>query len=380
MTVCKQPEKNAAFAMERTAAHRRRALAGLIVASLAVLAVAAFLQITLGSYGMTWHQAWQAVTDPDVWRQPSVLVRLLFGESTAQMLHLPDAAALSTNTLIVWNVRLPRILTGLMVGINLAISGGIFQAITRNELASPSLLGVSSGAGLAVLLALMVWPVWGAHLPLAAMAGGSAAFLLVYAIAWHHGTSPVRLVLAGAIIGAIAGALQTMLFFLAKDLSTVQNAMQWTTGSLTGAGWEQVRMIAPWTLASVVLGLSSTRYLDVLLLGDPAASALGMNVERVRFLLAATAIMAASSAVAVAGLIGFVGLIVPHIVRTTVGSTHRLVIVGCLFAGPALLVTADVVARLAFSPLQIPVGIVTGVVGGSFFLYLMRRRREFGKL
>ena len=118
----------------------------------------------------------------------------------------------------------------------------------------------------------------------------------------------------------------------------------------------------------------------MLLLGDPAASALGMNVERVRFLLAATAIMAASSAVAVSGLIGFVGLIVPHIVRTMVGSAHRHLLLGCLFAGPALLVVADVAARLAFAPLQIPVGIVTGVFGGGFFLYLMRRRRELGKL
>ena len=360
-------------------AHRRHALAGLIVCSLAVAAIAAFMQVVLGSYEMTWHRAWAAVTDPHVW-QPSVWVRLLCGEAAACALHLPDAPALDTATLIVWNVRLPRVLVGVMVGANLAVSGSIFQAITRNELASPYLLGVSSGAGLAVLLALTVCPVFAAFLPLAAMLGGTVAFLMVYAIAWHHGTSPVRLVLAGVIIGAIAGALQTMLFFLAKDLSTVQNAMSWTAGSLTGAGWQQVRLIAPWTLASVVLGLSSTRYLDVLLLGDPAASALGMNVERVRFLLAATAIMAASSAVAVSGLIGFVGLIVPHIVRTMAGSAHRHLLLGCLFAGPALLVVADVAARLAFAPVQIPVGIVTGVFGGGFFLYLMRRRREFGKL
>ena len=190
----------------------------------------------------------------------------------------------------------------------------------------------------------------------------------------------VSILAASLGLSACGTTVKASLDQAVNSLGSTSSLQIHLTGSLTGAGWEQVRMIAPWTLASVVLGLSSTRYLDVLLLGDPAASALGMNVERVRFLLAATAIMAASSAVAVAGLIGFVGLIVPHIVRTTVGSTHRLVIVGCLFAGPALLVTADVVARLAFSPLQIPVGIVTGVVGGSFFLYLMRRRREFGKL
>jgi len=358
---------------------RRQALLWLIACSLAVAAIAALLQALLGSYEMTWHRAWAAITDPHVWH-PSVWVRLLCGEAAAGALRLPEAPALDTATLIVWNVRLPRVLAGVMVGANLAVSGCIFQAITRNELASPYLLGVSSGAGLAVLLALTVCPVFAAFLPLAAMLGGTAAFLIVYAIAWHHGTSPVRLVLAGVIVGTIAGALQTLLFLLAKDLSTVQNAISWTAGSLTGTGWQQVRLIAPWTLASVVLGLSSARYLDVLLLGDPAASALGMNVERVRFLLAATAIMAASSAVAVSGLIGFVGLIVPHIVRTMVGSAHRHLLLGCLFAGPALLVVADVAARLAFAPMQIPVGIVTGVLGGGFFLYLMRRRREFGKL
>lgn len=359
---------------------RRRALAILIACSLLITLVATGLQLTLGSYDMTWHQAWAALSDAAIWSHPAVLGRLLLGAQTAHALGLPAAPLLDTATLIVWNVRLPRVLVGLMVGANLAISGSIFQAVTRNELASPYLLGVSSGAGLAVLLALMVWPVLGAHLPLAAMAGGSAAFLVVYAIAWHHGTSPVRLVLAGVIVGAIAGSLQTMLFFLAKDLSVVQNAMTWMAGSLTGAGWEQVRLVAPWTLASVVLSLSATRYLDVLRLGDAPASALGMHVERVRFLLAGIAILAAASSVAVTGLIGFVGLIVPHVIRNTVGSAHRLLIVGCLFAGPALLTSADTVARLAFAPLQIPVGLVTGVLGGGFFLYLMRRRREFGKL
>lgn len=212
------------------------------------------------------------------------------------------------------------------------------------------------------------------------MLGGCIAFLLVYLIAWHHGTSPVRLVLAGVIVGAIAGSIQTLLFFLVKDLATVQNSLAWTTGSLTGAGWAQVRLVAPWSLAALVLALSSLRHLDVLALGDATATALGMNVERTRFLLAAVAILSASSAVAVSGLIGFVGLIVPHIVRATVGSAHRLLVPGCVVAGPALLVAADAAARLAFAPLQLPVGIVTGVLGGTFFLYLMRRRRQFGKL
>ena len=360
--------------------HRGRQLTCIILVSLAVIVLAMIVQLAFGSYTVSWREAWRALTDPLVWQNPSVLVRFLGGEDAARALHLLEAPALSTATLVVWSIRLPRVLVGVLVGANLALSGTIFQAITRNELASPYLLGVSSGAGLAVLLGLMVWPVLGAHLPLVAMVGGSAAFVLVYGIAWHHGTSPVRLVLAGVIVGAIATSIQTMLFMTAKDLTMVQNAMAWTAGSLTGTGWNQVRMIMPWTLACVVLGLSASRYLDVLMLGDPTASALGMNVERVRFLLAAVAILAASSAVAVAGLVGFVGLIVPHIVRTIVGSSHRWLIPGCLLTGPALLVSADVLARLAFAPVQVPVGIVTGVLGGIFFLFMMRHRREVGRL
>lgn len=358
----------------------RHSLPWMIAGALAIVLIAALAQIAAGSYEMTGRQAWGAFLDPKVWGQPSVLVRLLFGERLAQVCGLPEPQPLATMTLIVWNIRLPRVLVGLLVGINLACSGCIFQAITRNELASPYLLGVSSGAGLAILLVLIVYPVLGPHLPLVAMVGGGAAFLVVYVIAWHHGTSPVRLVLAGVIVAAIAGSLQTAIYFLAKDITIMQNALAWTAGSLTGAGWEQVRMIAPWTLVSTVMSLAAARHLDVLMLGDPAARALGMPVERTRFLMAGTAIMAASAAVAVAGLVGFVGLIVPHVVRSLVGSTHRRLLTGCLFAGPALLMSADAAARLVFSPVQVPVGIVTGVLGGVFFLYLMRQRREIGKL
>jgi iron complex transport system permease protein len=352
----------------------------LIAGALAIVFVAALAQVGAGSYGMTWNQSLAAVTDAKIWGHPATLTHFLLGQDLAKSLGFGEPGALPTMTLIVWNVRMPRVLVGIMVGINLAFSGSIFQAITRNEMASPYLLGVSSGAGLAILVVLVLCPVLGPFLPLIAMLGGGGAFLLVYLIAWNRGTSSVRLVLAGVIVGAIAGSLHTALFLFAKDISIVQNALAWTTGSLTGVGWEQVRMVTPWTVVCVVLGLSGSRYLDVLLLGDATAKSLGMSVERVRFLLAATAILAATSSVSVTGLVGFVGLIVPHVVRSIVGSRHHRMLVGCLFAGPALLTSADAVARLALCPVQIPVGIVTGVIGGVFFLYLMRRRREFGKL
>ena len=358
---------------------RSKALAWVVCASLGIIAAATMVQISAGSYGMTYRQAWAALTDPGIWRQPAALFRLLLGESFAQTHNLPPAQPLATATLIVWNVRIPRVLVGLLVGTNLAFSGSILQAITRNELASPYLLGVSSGAGLAVLILMVFFPAWMSLVPIAAIAGGGLAFLVVYAIAWKRGASSVRLVLGGVIVGAIAGSLHTAIFFYARDVSTFQNALSWTAGSLTGADWRQVRLVAPWTVLSVILSFAGSRSLDLLLLGDGPARALGMAVERSRFLLSAVAIMSAGSSVAVAGLIGFVGLIVPHVVRSLVGSSHRLLLMGCLLAGPALLVSADAFARLILSPTQLPVGIVTGLLGGTFFLFLMRKRREFGK-
>lgn len=359
---------------------RARALAMLIAAAVAIVVIAAVVQVGAGSYEMTWRDALGALADGGVWGSPGTLLKLVFGEAFARSAGLNVAEEISTTSLIVWNVRLPRVLVALCVGINLSFSGCIFQAITRNEMASPYLLGVSSGAGLAILIVLVLAPALSPFLPVIAMFGGGVAFLVVYTIAWNRGTSPVRLVLAGIIVAAIAGSLQTAVFMLANDVNTVQSALAWTTGSLTGTGWPQVRMVFPWMVISVVLGFAASRHLDVILLGDATARALGMPIERTRFLLAATAILAAGSAVSVAGLIGFVGLIVPHVVRSIVGSRHTRLLTGCLFAGPALLVSADTFARLLVSPVQLPVGIVTGCLGGVFFLYLMRTKREIAKL
>jgi len=348
-----------------------RSLLGLMLASTAVVVGGGLVQVSLGSYSMTIVEAWQAVFNPNVVFNPQAWDAFLLGETVPEM---------STESLIVWNIRLPRVLVAVFVGMNLAVSGAIFQAVTRNELASPFILGVSSGAGLAILLTLVVFGGLAAFLPLIAAVGGSVAFLVVYAIAWQNGTSPVRLVLAGVIVGTVFNSLQTALFFFADDLGVVQSAIAWTTGSLTGVDWAQVRMVLPWTIVALGLALVGSRQMNVLLLGEKTAKSLGMNVERVRFALSGVAVLAAAASIAVAGIVGFVGLIVPHMVRTVVGSDYKRLVVGCLFAGPALLVVADVGARLALSPTQIPVGIVTGLVGGPYFLYLMRRKEQLGDI
>ncbi|MFC4356797.1 FecCD family ABC transporter permease [Halobium salinum] len=355
------------------------------VGSLAVVVAAGLVQVSFGAFTMPVSQAWLAVVDPQVWTNPQFLLRLFLGDglgtTVAGALGLSTAEVdLAKETLVVWRIRMPRVLVAVLVGVNLAISGAIFQAVTRNELASPYILGVSSGAGLAVLLTLVVFSGFATLLPLTAALGGALAFVLVYAIAWQNGTSPVRLVLAGVIVSMVFQSLQTALYLLASDLAVVQSAIAWTTGSLTGVDWEQVRLVLPGTVVSFVLALAGARQLNVLLLGEDTAQSLGMSVERVRFALSAVAILAASSAIAVAGIVGFVGLIVPHVARILVGSDYKRLMLACAFAGPALMVAADVGARLALNPTQLPVGIVTGLIGGPYFLYLMRRRSNLGDL
>ena len=378
----------------RTAVRRRTverfdwldgSLLAVIAASLAIVFVSGLVQVSFGAYKMPLSTAWSAVFDPTVWTNPQVLLRLFLGESVgtgvAAALGLSTAAVeLARDTLVVWQIRMPRVIVGALVGASLAVSGAVFQAVTRNELASPFILGVSSGAGLAILLTLVVFSGLTTMLPLIAAAGGAIAFLLVYAIAWQNGTSPVRLVLAGVIVSTVFQSLQTGMYLLASDIGVVKSAIAWTTGSLTGVGWEQVRTALPWTILSVGLSVAGARQLNVLLLGERTARSLGMSVERVRFGLSAVAILAASAAIAVAGIVSFVGLIVPHVVRNIVGGDYKRLMIGCAFAGPALLVAADVGARLAFSPGQLPVGIVTGLIGGPYFLYLMKRKGQLGEL
>jgi iron complex transport system permease protein len=369
-----------------------RSLVGLCLGSVAVVFAAMLVQVSFGSYSMTLGKAWETVFDPQIVFDPQVWNAFLFGG------ELPDH--MGPGALVVWNIRIPRVVVAILVGANLAASGAIFQAVTRNELASPFILGVSSGAGLAILLTLVVFSgatiaiplltgqfVIGisSMLPLIAAVGGIVAFLIVYGIAWKNGTSPVRLVLAGVIVGTVFGSLETAMFFFAEDIAVVQEAIQWTTGSLISVDWEQVRMALPWTIVAISLALVSARQLNVLLLGESTAKSLGMNVERVRFALSSVAVLAASASIAVAGIVSFVGLVVPHLVRNIVGSDYKKLVVGCLFAGPALMVVADVGARLGMQVLlntdrQMPVGIVTGLVGGPYFLYLMRKQERMGEI
>ena len=341
------------------------------LASAIITVVAGLVQVTFGEYSMTFVEAWSAVFEPTVLFNLEAWSAFLFGTEAPEM---------STDSVVVWNLRLPRVFVAIIAGATLAISGAIFQAVTRNELASPFVLGVSSGAGFAVLATLVIFTGFAPFLPLIAALGGTVAFLIVYGIAWKGGTSPVRLVLAGVIVNMVFQSLQQGVFFFVDDLGVAQTAIAWLTGSFTGTGWGEVRIALIPGIVSIGIALASARQLNVLLLGESTAKSLGMRVERVRFFLSAVAILAASVAISVAGIVSFFGLVVPHIVRNTVGSDYRQLMVGCLFAGPALMVAADVGARLALGGIQMPVGVVTGLIGGPYFLYLMRQQQSMGEI
>ncbi|UWG48507.1 ABC-type Fe3+-siderophore transport system, permease component [Halanaeroarchaeum sp. HSR-CO] len=349
------------------------------VASVCTVVVVVFglIQVSFGAYSMTILESWESLFHPIQTAATGVVT----GRVPVDTAVLEFPTFIESNAeLVVWNIRLPRIILAVLVGMNLAVSGAIFQAVTRNEMASPFVLGVNNGAGVAILLTLVFFPTLADWLPISASIGGGLAFLVVYLIAWNGGTNPVRLVLAGVIVSAILGSVSNAMFFFTDQVGVIQNALAWLTGSITGTDWGQVQMAAPWTLLSVILALVGSRQLNILLLGEETASSLGMNVEITRFALSVIAIIAASASVAVGGIIGFVGLIVPHIARTIVGNDHKRLLVAAIFVGPALMMVADVIARLLLNPVQLPVGIITGIVGGIYFLYLMRKKRKLGEI
>ena len=274
---------------------------------------------------------------------------------------------------IVWNLRLPRVLLAALVGMNLAIAGGILQSVTRNPLADPHLLGLSAGGALAAVLALRIAPGTAiGNLPPLAFAGAVAGAAIVYLLAWRGGVSPTRLILAGVAIGSLFAAFTTGL--LLSSSLTVQAIMSWLAGGLYARSWPHVHILAPYWAAGTVLALLLARQLDVLALGDEPAAALGVRVQRLRAALTALAALLTGSAVAVAGLIGFVGLVVPHVARMLVGAGHRYTLPLAALLGGALLVASDLVARTIADPRELPVGIVTAAVGAPFFIYLLRRR------
>lgn len=279
---------------------------------------------------------------------------------------------------VLWAIRLPRIALGALVGGGLAAAGAALQGIFRNPLADPGLIGVSSGAALGAVAAIVlgVATLGGASLPVMAFAGGLIATLAVYALARSSGrTEVVTLVLTGVAINAIAGAGIGLLTLLADD-QQLRSLVFWSLGSLAGSTWGVVGAALPLLALGMLAIPRFAHALNLLVLGEREAFHLGVATERVRLAVIVLAALTTGAAVAVAGIVGFVGLVVPHLVRLVLGPDHRIVLPASILGGALVVVLADLVARTLAAPTELPLGVVTGAAGGPFFLWLLHRTRK----
>ena len=276
---------------------------------------------------------------------------------------------------ILWQIRLPRVVLGGMVGAMLAGGGAAFQGVFRNPLADPYLLGVAAGAGLGATLVIVAGSQLSEVLPLAAFAGAVGAVTLTYVVGATVGRqgATVSIVLAGVAVAALLTAIQT--FLQQQHAQDLQAVYGWILGSLTVATWSDVVLILPYVALSAVVLIAHRRLLDVLRVGEDEADSLGVRSSRVRITVVAAATLGTAAAVAVSGLIGFVGIIVPHTVRLTTNASYRVVMPVSMIGGAAFLIVADVAARTVLSPSEIPIGVVTAFVGAPFFLFVLRSRR-----
>ncbi|MGE6555651.1 FecCD family ABC transporter permease [Exiguobacterium artemiae] len=279
---------------------------------------------------------------------------------------------LSKETLVLTTLRLPRLLLGLLLGANLAVAGALMQAVTRNPLASPQVFGVNAGASLFVVLALLLFPALGtANLVYFAFFGAMIGGLLVFSFASVRGMTSLKLALVGMAIHLLLTSL-TKGLILFNDRIT--NVLYWLSGSISDSGWIEVQLILPWSIIGLILAFSLAKSLAIFQFGQDVAVGLGQNITRIRMLAAVAVVLLAGVTVAVAGAIGFIGLMVPHIVRRLVGEDYRYVLPISALCGGLLLTYADVLARFIAYPYESPVGIVTALLGAPFFLYLAKRQ------
>ena len=277
----------------------------------------------------------------------------------------------SPERMVIWNIRLPRMIVAGLVGMNLAISGALLQGVMKNPLADPAIIGISAGAGLFGIIILVVFPQFQYFVPVAAFFGAMLAAIIIYLLAWKNGIQPMRVILAGVAVSALfgAGISATLVFYSDR----VHGALTFMNGSLSARSWPEVFTILPYTITGVVIALLFSQKMNILILGDDVARGLGLNVELTRLGFTALASLLAASAVSVVGLLGFVGLIVPHSIRLLIGNDYRYMIPGAALLGAALVMLSDTFARTILSPTEIPVGIVMAVIGVPFFLFLLRR-------
>ena len=326
----------------------------------ALLFVAMIVGTMIGPAGPTW------------WRIPLEFAnRLPFIQV--------DSGVSQADWNIVWLIRTPRVVLAAIVGSMLSVSGASYQGVFRNPLVDPYLLGVAAGAGLGATLvfafqrgATESWII--DPLPLAAFIGALVAVLVTYVVGTAFGTtqSSTTLILAGVAVTSLATSIQA--FILQRNTDVVRQVYSWILGRLSSATWGDVRLVLPYVVLSTGVLLMHRRLLDVLRVGDDEASALGTNVRRVRLIVVLAATLGTSAVVAVSGLIGFVGIIVPHAIRLIAGASYRKVLPLSVLLGAAFLVFADIPSRVLANPAETPIGVVTAFFGAPFFLFLLRTR------
>jgi len=309
---------------------------------------------------------WGAANETDV-------LAALFGDASMR------------DEVIVWEIRMPRMMTGVLVGAALAVSGAVMQGLFRNPLADPGLVGVSAGAGFGAVSAIVLGSflpaamiaVVGHYLvPVAAFLGGWATTLLLYSIATRGGrTSVATMLLAGIALGALTGALTGLITYYATD-DQLRDLTFWGMGSVAGASWAKFMASAPIILLTLIAAPFLARALNALALGEAAASHLGIDVQKMKRIAILTVAGSVGASVAVTGGIGFIGIVVPHLLRLVQGPDHRGLLVNAALLGGIILLLADAISRSIIAPAELPIGIVTAALGGPFFLWILLKNRN----
>ena len=336
---------DAVGALSGRAVLRVRRPAAILIGGLLAMLVLGALTLKLGAVELTWGEVWRGLTS--------------------------ESDPLARN--IVWQIRFPRLVDGMLVGAALGVSGALLQGVTRNPLADPTILGVTAAAGLASAIAIVIdpqIPQWG--IAMACAGGGLAGGGVLFFIAYRGAVSPVRLALAGVALSALFGA--AIVGLLSSSRTFLQTSLGFLAGGLYGSEWRDFRAMLPYLVPGFLGAVLLSGRLNVLSLGDDVAAGLGVATDRTRLAILAVVGLLTAAAVATAGLVSFVGLVCPHLARYTVGSDNRVLIPVSALYGAILVSFADLVAKLVISPSEVPMGIITAGIGAPFLLYLVRFR------
>lgn len=306
-----------------------------------------FISIAVGSSGYSLAEVWDAL-----WNEDAGKVRV-----------------------IVLQLRLPRAVLAFMVGACLSAAGALLQSVMRNPLADPGTIGVSAGAGAAAITILLIFPNLTFSVPLFAFAGAGLACVLIYLLAWKDGVDPVRIILSGVAVNSVLGGYNA--FLQLQNSDNLSGVLAFMNGSLSGRSWQHAKVMAVYAAIGLVLAFLCIRSANALQLGDEMAKNLGMRVNAGRIILSAVSAFLAAATVSEVGMIGFVGLVAPHIARMLVGSDYKVLLPTSVLTGGLMVLLADTVGRSIWPGTEIPVGVMMSVFGGPFFLYMLRKRGNF---